>query len=157
MDTRLSGAADGGASGRRRGRRPRRALAGLVAVLSALALVAAGCGSDGGSGSDADAASTVTIGYIDWAEDSALTTLFDQQLTDSGYTVKTKRFDDVGNLFQSMADGDIDMFLDTWLPTTHQKYWDKYGDRLEDLGVWYDNASLALAVPSYVTDVDSIA
>ncbi len=155
MDTAISGAADGGAPRRRPARRPRRGFAGLVVLLSALALVAAGCGSDGDS--DADAASTVTIGYIDWAEDSALTTLFDQQLTDSGYTVKTKKFDDVGDLFQTMADGGIDMFLDTWLPTTHQKYWDKYGDRLEDLGVWYDNASLALAVPSYVTDVNSIA
>ncbi|WP_182346791.1 glycine betaine ABC transporter substrate-binding protein [Tomitella gaofuii] len=137
-----------------RRRRPRR-VAGLVAALTTAALVAAGCGS--GADTSVDEAHTVEIGYIDWAEDTALTALFDQQLSDSGYQVETTRFDDVGALFAAMADGKIDMFLDTWLPLTHQKYWDEYGDRLEDLGVWYDNANLELAVPSYVTDVNSIA
>ncbi|WP_200176124.1 glycine betaine ABC transporter substrate-binding protein [Tomitella cavernea] len=147
----------GGGARRRntdRRRRPRK-VAGLVAALAAAALVAAGCGSS--ADTSVDEAHTVEIGYIDWAEDTALTALFDQQLSDSGYQVKTTGFDNVGALFAAMADGKIDMFLDTWLPLTHQKYWDKYGDRLEDLGVWYDNANLELAVPSYVTDVNSIA
>ncbi|WP_158726393.1 glycine betaine ABC transporter substrate-binding protein [Tomitella fengzijianii] len=130
-------------------------VAGFLVAVTAVALVAAGCGS--GADTSVDEAHTVSIGYIDWAEDTALTTLFDQQLGDSGYEVDTKKFDDVGALFAAMADGKIDMFLDTWLPLTHQKYWDQYGDRLEDLGVWYDNARLELTVPSYVTDVNSIA
>ncbi len=134
-------------------RRRRGMLLGLVAMLGALAMVAAGCGS---STQAAGGENTINIGYIAWDEDIALTNLFQQQLEDAGYNVKTTQLS-AGAIFSGMANGDIDMFLDTWLPTTHKEYWDKYGDQLEDLGVWYDNASLELTVPSYVTDVNSIA
>src|SRR5699024_7058749 len=97
------------------------------------------------------------IGYIDWAEDVALTHLFEQQLDDAAYNVETKQYDDVGALFSDVASGDVDLFLDAWLPTTHATYWDKSGSRIDDLGVWYDNASLHLTVPEYVDDVNSIS
>lgn len=43
-----------------------------------------------------------------------------------------------------------------WLPTTHEQYWKKYGNQLDDLGAWYDKTSLELSVPSYMKDVDSL-
>ena len=64
---------------------------------------------------------------------------------------------DVAPMYQGVANGDIDMFLDTWLPLTHGDYWEEYGEQVEDLGAWYDNAVLTLTVPSYVDEVDSIA
>ncbi|WP_182357705.1 glycine betaine ABC transporter substrate-binding protein [Tomitella gaofuii] len=146
-----------GVPARRKGRR-RGLLTGAVAIFGAIAMVAAGCGSSdqapGGSGGGGD--ETITIGYIAWDEDIALTNLFEQQLEAAGYDVKTTQLS-AGAIFSGMANGDVDMFLDTWLPTTHKEYWDKYGAQLEDLGVWYDKASLELTVPSYVTDVNSIA
>src|SRR5690606_38926888 len=45
---------------------------------------------------------------------------------------------------------------DAWLPVTHDPYWKKYGNKLEDLGSWYDETSLELTVPAYVKDVDSL-
>lgn len=143
-----------GAGNRAPGRRwsRRKGVIGTVAAMSAVAMVATGCGS-GSSGGGGD---TITIGYISWAEDVALTNLFQQQLEDKGYNVEMTQLD-AGPLFSGMAQGDVDMFLDTWLPTTHASYWEQYGDQLEDLGVWYDNASLELAVPAYVDNVNSIA
>lgn len=55
-----------------------------------------------------------------------------------------------------MAEGDIDLFLDTWLPQTHGDYWEDYGDDLENIGTWYDNAILTLTVPEYMEDINSI-
>ncbi len=36
--------------------------------------------------------------------------------------------------------------FDAWLPLTHESYFKKYGDDLTDLGVWYDDAKLTIAV-----------
>src|SRR5690625_7711732 len=36
--------------------------------------------------------------------------------------------------------------MDGWLPITHEDYVNEYGDDLEDLGVWNDEAALTIAV-----------
>ena len=36
--------------------------------------------------------------------------------------------------------------FDAWLPSTHGDYWAEHGDQLEDLGAWYDDAPLTIAV-----------
>ncbi len=41
-------------------------------------------------------------------------------------------------------------------PITHKQYVDKYKGSFEDLGVWYSNAKLTIAVPKYVK-LNSIA
>ena len=67
-----------------------------------------------------------------------------------GYDVELKLLD-VGPLFDGVARGDLDAFLDVWLPVTHKTYWDEYRDQVVDLGRWYEGeASLGLAVPGYV-------
>ena len=48
-----------------------------------------------------------------------------------------------------MAKGDVDLFIDSWLPGTHEDYWKQYGKKLEKVGVWYDKAPLTIAVPNY--------
>jgi glycine betaine/proline transport system substrate-binding protein len=147
---------------------PFRALAALVAAL--LAMLLASCGTiggtgDGGSRSTETSTSTpndgegakkkIRIGWIPWDEDIVLSHLWKQVLEDKGYEVELVQLD-AGPLFAGLAKGDIDVFLDGWLPITHQTYWEQYGDKLEDLGVWYDNAKLALTVPDYVQGIESI-
>ncbi|MFD0773702.1 glycine betaine ABC transporter substrate-binding protein [Streptomonospora algeriensis] len=132
------------------------------AAAASLALVASACGgggeggvstgpSEGEGGGDKE----ITIGLIPWEEDIAVTHLWKAVLEEKGYTVNIENVD-VAPVFQGTADGDIDLFLDTWLPNTHGDYWDKYGDQVEDLGAWNDGASLELTVPSYMEDVNSI-
>ena len=92
----------------------------------------------------------IVIGYINWDEAVVATELWRQALTASGYTVTAQEFTEVGPLFEGLSSGDIDVFLDGWLPITHQSYMETYGDRLEQLGAWNENAALTVAVPSYV-------
>ena len=131
-------------------------IAAVLAIGLTLSVTAAACGKRSTGGSD-EGAKTVTIGVLQgWAEDEAVTELWRQALTKKGYTVHTKPLSDAGPMFTGLADGDIDLFLDTWLPKTHKAYVDRYQSKLEDLGIWYNTASLDFTVPSYVK-INSIA
>lgn len=130
----------------------------IVAISLAIILGAgflAACGSDdseksgAAEGSAAAGNGDLTIGYIPWDEDIAVSYLWKNVLEENGYNVELTQLD-VAPTFVGLTKGDIDVFFDTWLPTTHADYWEKYGDDLEDLGSWYDNASLTIAVPDYV-------
>ncbi|MCX4452933.1 ABC transporter permease/substrate binding protein [Streptomyces sp. NBC_01728] len=142
--------------------RPRAAVAVIGVV--ALALVAGGMGVFGGSSTSSTAADgdnvgqgkKITIGYIPWDEGVASTFLWKEILEERGFQVDVKQFD-AGPLYTSLAQGDIDFQTDSWLPTTHEQYWKKYGSRLDDLGSWYGPTSLELSVPSYMKGVDSLA
>lgn len=144
--------------------------AGFVAVLTSTALVAlAGCGSakdeagGGSSGAGATSGDTassgggkeITIGYIDWDEDVAVTHLWKKVLEDKGYKVKMQHVSDAGPVYVGLDRGDVDLFMDGWLPVTHKAYWDKFGKNLTDIQPWYTNTKLTIAVPTYMK-IDSI-
>ena len=103
-----------------------------------------------------DAGKTVNMGYFPWDEAIAASYLWQNILEDRGYKPQLKQLDP-GPLYSSLAQGQMDVQLDAWLPTTHKAYWDKYGSQLEDLGSWYGPTSLELTVPSYVKGIDSLA
>jgi glycine betaine/proline transport system substrate-binding protein len=120
--------------------RPAFALSGVV-VFALLATTLGIVGTGGGS-----KGKPITIGYIPWDEDIAVTQLWKSELEKHGYAV-TLRQVDAGPLFAGLGQGDIDLFFDAWLPATHADYYNKYKDRIEDIGVWYDKASMQIAVP----------
>jgi len=143
----------------------------LVGTLSAALLLTA-CGDDGGdagtadtdqvdadddqaAGSDVGEGRSINIGWIPWEEDIAITNLWHAILEENGFEV-TQTQADVGPVFDGVATGELDLFMDAWLPNTHSDYWEQYGDRVEDLGAWLDEAPLTWVVPAYV-DIDSIA
>ncbi|MFI9820284.1 ABC transporter permease/substrate binding protein [Streptomyces sp. NPDC052013] len=142
--------------------RPRPQVAVIGVVI--LALVAGGMSVFGGAGDSENVADgenvgqgkKVTLGYVPWDEGVASTFLWKEILEQRGYEVEAKQFD-AGPLYTSLAQGDIDVVTNSWLPTTHEQYWKKYGSRLDDLGSWYDETSLELTVPAYMKDVDSLA
>lgn len=103
-----------------------------------------------------DGSGKITIPYITWAEDIALSNMYKQVLESKGYSVKLKQLQ-AGVIFQSLSEGTSDVFLDYWLPTTHKQYKKKYGDKIVDLGIWYKGASLELTVPKYMEKVNTIA
>ncbi|MFC4336397.1 glycine betaine ABC transporter substrate-binding protein [Salininema proteolyticum] len=98
----------------------------------------------------------LNIGYIPWDENIVTSYMWKGALEAAGYEVELHQTSKVGVLFQALADGSYDLFLDTWLPTTHETEWAKHKDVLEDIGVWYDSAKLTMAVPTYVDGVDSL-
>ncbi len=134
----------------------------ILAVATALALGLGACasGSDE-TKSDAESSSSpageksITIGYINWDEAVATTHLWERILSDKGYDVKIQQIADAGPTYVGLAKGNIDLYLDSWLPSTHETYWKKYGKDLTDLGTWYDSAPLTIAVPDYM-DIDSL-
>jgi len=126
-----------------------------VALLAALAGCATGNSEEGNSGGSASG-DQLTIGYINWDEDIAVTHLWQKVLQDKGYDVQIQQVSDAGPTFVGLDKGDLDLFFDAWLPATHKTYWDKYGKDLTDISTWYDSAPLTIAVPKYV-DIDSMA
>lgn len=153
----------------------------LIAATAALGLVLAGCGSDDDGGDDAatgggDATgtsadggetttaaeggggdcSTVILGYIpSWTDGLSTAWLLDNMLTEAGYTVEHQELNEPGVLYTALAEGDVDVYPSAWPEVTHASYMEEYGDSIEDLGTYYDNAKLTMAVPEYV-DISSI-
>ncbi len=137
--------------------------AGSTAILASGLIASCGKSETAGDGAGAAPAAgskTLTIPIASgWDEDKVLTHLWKHVLEKKGYTVEVPDMD-IGVIFTGIAKGEdskIDVFFDTWLPTTHKDYWDKIGNEVEDIGVWYDQATLNIAVPTYLEDVNSIA
>ncbi|MFF8276327.1 ABC transporter permease/substrate binding protein [Streptomyces lateritius] len=139
---------------------PVTALVGVVV----LALVAGGMGFLGagspatataGGGENTGHGKEISLGYIPWDEGIASTFLWKELLERRGYEVETRQLE-AGALYTGLAGGQIDFQTDAWLPVTHAQYWEKYRNKLEDLGSWYGPTSLELSVPSYMKGVDSL-
>jgi glycine betaine/proline transport system substrate-binding protein len=99
---------------------------------------------------------TISIGWMPWEEAIAVTNLWHAILEENGFEVDQQQLDP-GLVFEGVSTGDLDLFLDAWLPNTHEQYWDEYSDDIEDFGQWLDDAPLTWTVPAYVDEVDSIA
>ncbi len=127
----------------------------IVAALMAIGLAACGPGSKSGAG--AGSAKSVKIAVVPgWDEDIAVSNLWKYVLEQKGYQVTLQELGDAAPTYIGLAKGDVDLYLDMWLPQTHADYWKQYGDKIVDVGAWYDTATLNIAVPDYV-DVNSIA
>lgn len=129
--------------------RTRQTVVATGAVVALLALAACS-GDDSGSSDDDRLASgdlsSVSIGiHAGWDEGIAVSHLFATMLEDKGYTVDVQEAD-TGVVFTGLTGGDFDVNFDMWLPNTHADYFEQYGDDLEMLGVWYDDAKLTIAV-----------
>lgn len=119
-----------------------------IALTAAATLALSGCaGGTGGTGGSAasDAKSIEIAVFNGWDEGIAASYLWQSVLEDKGYKVKLT-YADVAPVYQGLARGDFDLVLDTWLPTTHADYMERYGDKVEDLGAWNNDARLTIAV-----------
>lgn len=136
-----------------------RHLTGTVALGAVAALALAGCASGnaaaGGSGGAGDKG-TITLGFLpSWTDGLSTAYLLENRLEGLGYTVEMQTLTEAGPLYTGLAQGDIDIYPSAWPELTHASYMEEYGDSIEDLGAYYDDAKLTIAVPDYV-DIDSI-
>ncbi|WP_405374719.1 MULTISPECIES: glycine betaine ABC transporter substrate-binding protein [unclassified Microbacterium] len=138
----------------------KRHLTTMIALGAAASLTLAGCASGnqaaGGSGEGDGDLGTITLGYLpSWTDGLSTAYLLEDQLEKIGYTVELEELTEAGPLYTGLAQGDVDVYPSAWPELTHKSYMDEYGDKIEDLGAYYDNAKLTIAVPDYV-DIDSI-
>ena len=122
----------------------------FFAILTTITLACALCL----SGCATSSQNSIRIGWMPWDEDVAITFLWKELLEDRGYNVELT-LAEIGPIFESVSSGGLDLYLDAWSPDTHRVYFEKYGDKIENIATWYNEASLAWTVPSYV-DIDSI-
>lgn len=105
--------------------------------------------------SPAESCDAIDVGTIGWTEDVAVNALFGHLMGEQGFTWNTTNLD-VGALYSGVANGDLDLFMDAWLPSTHSDYWEQFGDQITDLNTWFEEAPLTWAVPTYVAEEQGI-
>jgi glycine betaine/proline transport system substrate-binding protein len=125
------------------------------AAVATLVLVACEATDDNGDG-DGDgtgdengqelAGEQITIGvFTGWDEGIVASYLLGIVFADAGATVEYLPAGP-GPTFDGVAAGDADVSFDAWLPNTHADFWAQHEGTIEDLGVWYDEAPLTIAV-----------
>ncbi|MEV7611016.1 glycine betaine ABC transporter substrate-binding protein [Microbacterium sp. NPDC089320] len=137
----------------------------IAAIGAAATLTLAGCSGDGMGGTGGgtgggDTGSgdkgTITLGFLpSWTDGLSTAYLLQDQLEKIGYTVEMKTLTEAGPLYTGLAQGDVDIYPSAWPELTHAEYMKTYGEDIEDLGAYYDNAKLTIAVPEY-SDLNSI-
>lgn len=136
--------------------------AALGAAALGLTLVACGAdetttAGDGGQTAASEDKGTITLGFLPaWTDGLSTAYLLENQLEQMGYTVEMETVGEVALLYQAVAKGDVDMYTSAWPEVTHASYMKEYGDDMEDVGAYYENAKLTWAVPTYMDDVNSI-
>lgn len=113
--------------------------------IAGLALVA------GATLAQADEPRPVVIGWVNWADTEITVKLATTALQDQLKQPVKLVMADIGIQFQAMAAGKVDMIPMAWLTYSHKPFWEKYQDRLEDLGVLYEGR-LGLAVPTSIPE-----
>jgi glycine betaine/proline transport system substrate-binding protein len=97
------------------------------------------------------AAEPVKIGWVNWSDTEIAVKLASAALQDHLQQPIKLVQADIGIQFQALANGSIDLIPMVWLPYTHKPFYDKYKDRLEDLGVLYEGR-IGMAVPDIVPE-----
>ena len=137
----------------------KRHLSGIIALGAAAAIALTGCSSSGSGGSgdgDGGEKGEITLGYLpSWTDGLSTAYLLENQLEELGYDVKMEELTEAAVLYTGVASGDIDIYPSAWPEKTHKQYMDEYGDKIEDIGAYYDNAQNTIVVPDYV-DINSI-
>ncbi len=116
-----------------------------MAATLALGLTSCGSGSEAAMVENGDKQDLKVVVFNGWDEGVAASELWKVILTEKGYNVKLENAD-AAPVYSGLSAGDYDVVLDTWLPVTHKSYIEQYGDKLVDLGSWYDDAKLTIAV-----------
>jgi glycine betaine/proline transport system substrate-binding protein len=96
----------------------------------------------------------ITIGVNNWAENIAVANMWKLLLDEKGIKVQLQNADKA-LIYNSVAQGKIDLTFEVWLPSVDKPAFDKVKDKVVRIGPWFKEANLGLVVPDYVA-VDSI-
>jgi glycine betaine/proline transport system substrate-binding protein len=94
------------------------------------------------------------LGSFPWDSERASSAVISQVLEEHGFEVNVNNVDP-SILFQALAQGEVDVTVAPWLPTTQGAYLEEYGDEIVDMGPNMEGTVIGLVVPEYM-DIDSI-
>jgi glycine betaine/proline transport system substrate-binding protein len=125
----------------------------IGAVIASALLVTGVSACSGVSAGSQPSEKTITVALPAGYDDSvAVTGLWQELLAERGYKLETKSVDLAAG-FSGIARGDLDGYLNAWLPTTHGTFVDKYKDQVEILDKpFFDNDRLVLVAPKSVPE-----
>lgn len=126
-----------------------------LAALAVFLIAALGRGIMAMTSGMADKGENVNIAYVQWDSEVASTNVIAEVLKKEGYHVTLTPLDNAV-MWQTVANGNADFSTSAWLPVTHGQQYQKYKSKLDDLGPNLKGTKLGLAVPTYMTDVNSI-
>lgn len=97
----------------------------------------------------------IEIVHGQWETDLSSVSMIALVLEDMGYDVDMTLVE-ANHMYTAIANGDADAMIGSWLPGTHELYYEQVEDDIEDLGPNMEGeAALGLVVPEYM-DIDSI-
>lgn len=131
---------------------PARRTTGLLAGGAAALLALTGCSAPA---SQAGGDDVHIAQFAGWGESIVTSELWKLALEDEGYDV-TITAADVSPVFIGLADGSYDFATQITLPEIHRAFVDEYGDDLVDLGPWYEETRITVAV-NEDAPIDSLA
>lgn len=96
---------------------------------------------------------TLDIGAIAWEESLAIADLIQHVVrTELGFNVEVSN-PNAGVAYTAVANGDLDLFLESWQPMTQANYLERFKViDFADFGPMYEDAKLTWAVPAYVPE-----
>lgn len=127
-------------------------LLSLVLIFSLIfALGLTGCGQEDEAVEDPanEEKGTITFGVTPWTSTIPPTYVAKVILEDMGYKVELQNAD-VGVVYAGLSRGDIDVFMDSWLPDMHKNYMEQYKDSIDDVAISYKEGELGWVVPASV-------
>jgi len=129
----------------------------LLLLLAFILLVgcSSGASTSGENGKEDSKNITINFGVTPWTSTIPPTKVAKLLLEDLGYTVKETNAD-AGGVYTGLSKGDLDVFMDAWLPVMHANYMEQFGDKLEDTAVSYTDGELGWVIPTYVEGIESI-
>ncbi|MDQ0427983.1 glycine betaine/proline transport system substrate-binding protein [Planomicrobium stackebrandtii] len=129
----------------------------FLAMVALMVAVLAACGSDTEETEEGTAGAeqqTITFGVTPWTSTVPPTKIAGLILQDMGYEVVETNAD-AGSVYTGLSRGDLDVFMDAWVPM-HQNYLDKYEGDIESTSVSYPEAETGWTVPTYMEDINSL-
>lgn len=93
---------------------------------------------------------TIKLGWTAWSG-AEFNTKLARQIIENNWDYDVKlTMSAIALQFQGVAGGSIDGMLMAWLPDTHASYWERYQDKVVDLGPLFEGAKLGWVVPAYI-------
>ncbi|MEA1959791.1 MAG: glycine betaine ABC transporter substrate-binding protein [Bacillota bacterium] len=123
----------------------------LLGLLLVSLMLVVGCG---GSADNEDS-KMIKIGQAPYDYEVPFIEITKQIAVEQGYEVEVVQ-GDVGFMFLSLTQGDTDMWPGVWLPSIHDTYQQKYGDKYELGSAIFSDAPVGWVVPKSI-GIDSIA